>query len=140
MKKPLIISIIVAAVIVSSLSLLYIDDNSGNEIINQLKRDDIKALAMLTVDNEWGNQHSSSITESFLINGEQAPKIEIRYEPENPNYADIRYNLSTAINEHLKTYTSDEIAIVVIGFDEKKILDNLPIDDDKLSSIHWLWI
>ncbi len=50
MKKPLIISIILSIVLVASLGFLFLDDynNPSNEIIHQLERDDIKAVAMLT--------------------------------------------------------------------------------------------
>jgi len=143
MKKPLVISIILSIVIIASLGFLFLDydKNQSIEIVNQLERDDIKAVAMLSIDNEWGNKQSAIITESFLIDGEPAPKIEIKYDPENPNYDNMSFNLSNAIKEHLQTYKSSEIAVIVIGLDDKKDF-NIAIygDNLKLSSLEWIWI
>jgi len=143
MKKSIITVICLFAVIIASLGLLFLDDykNPSNEIVNQLQRDDIKAVAMLTINNDWGNEQSKIITESFLIDGEKAPKIEIKFDPENPNYDNISVNLSNAINEHLQTYNSNEIAVVVIGLEDKDDL-NVAIygDNLKLSELEWVWI
>jgi len=150
MKKSLIISIIVSSIIIASLGLLFLDDdnnpfftNSSKKIINQLERDDIKAIAMLTRDDDWGNKQSEGITELFFVNDMLAPKIEIKYDPENPNYDNMSFNLSMAIKEHLKNYNSNEIAVVVIGFEEKeKESLNIAIygDNLKLSELEWIWI
>lgn len=145
MKKPLIISIILSIVIVASLGFLFLDDynNPSNEIIHQLERDDIKAVAMLSINNDWGNEQSAVITESFLIDGELAPKIEIKFAPENPNYSEMSINLSNAIKEHLETYNSTDIAVVVIGIEDKekqKINIGIYGENLKLSLLEWIWI
>ena len=143
-KKPLVISIIVSLALITSLGLLFLDDyynNTDNEIINQLERDGIKAVAMLTIDDDWGNAKSKSITESFFVNDMLAPKIEIKFDAENPNYDNMSVNLSMAIKEHLNNYNSNEIAVVVIGLEDKESL-NIAIygDNLKLSSLEWIWI
>jgi len=146
MKKPLTISIIVSLAIISSLGLLFLDDyynNTDSEIVNQLERDGIKAVAMLTIDNDWGNAKSESITESFFVNDMRAPKIEIRYDAEDPNYTEMSVNLSMAIKEHLKNYNSNEIAVVVIGLEdkEKEFLEIAIYGENlKLSELEWIWI
>jgi len=148
MKKSLTILIIVSAGIIASLGLLYLDDennlffmDSSKKIVNQLERDDIQAFAMLTRDDDWGNEKSASITELFFVNDMLAPKIEIIYDPENPNYSEMSVNLSMAIKEHLKNYNSNEIAVIVIGLEEKEHL-NIAIygDNLKLSELEWIWI
>ena len=141
MKKS-IIAIIFSVAVIVGLALLFLESyNPGHEIVNQLYRDDIKAIAMLNSDNDWGNQQSSLITESFLINGEKVPKIEIKYDAENPNYSEMSVNLSNAIQEHLQTYKSNEIAVIVIGLEDKEDL-NIAIygDNLKLSELEWVWI
>jgi len=144
MKKSLTISIIVSLAIISSLGLLFLDDyynNADTEIVNQLDRDGIKAVAMLTIDNDWGNAKSESITELFFVNDMRAPKIEIRYDAENPNYIDMSVNLSMAIKEHLKNYNSNEIAVIVIGLEDKDALEIAIYGENlKLSSLEWIWI
>ena len=150
--KPIILSFGVAAVIIASLGVLYLDNENNpfftdshpsKKIVNQLERDDIQAIAMLTRDDMWGNQQSADITESFFVNDMLAPKIEIKYDPENPNYTDMSINLSMAIKEHLKNYNSNEIAVIIIGFEEKeKPALEIAIygDNLKLSSLEWIWI
>ena len=150
MKKSLIISVCVTAVILAALGLLFLDDDnnpfftdshSSKKIVNQLERDDIKAIAMLTRDDDWGNKQSTDITKLFFVNDTLAPKIEITYDPENPNYENISFNLSMAIKEHLQTYNSSQIAVIVIGFDEKENLDiGIYGDNLKLSELEWIWI
>jgi len=146
MKKSLIILIIVSTAIIASMGLLFFDDennpffmDSSKKIINQLERDDIQAITMLTRDDDWGNKQSASITK--LVNDMQAPKIEIKYDPEKPNYSEMSINLSMAIKEHLKNYNSDEIAVIVIGLEDKEDL-NIAIygDNLKLSELEWIWI
>jgi len=150
MKKSSIISICVCAAIIASLGLLFLDDennpfftDSSKKIVNQLERNDIQAFAMLTRDDAWGNEKSASITELFFVNDMLAPKIEIIYDPENPNYTDMSINLSMAIKEHLNNYNSSEIAVIVIGFEEKeKEFLEIAIygDNLKLSELEWIWI
>jgi len=152
MKKLSIIVILTPFIILGGVGLLFLDvDNNpffvdtdtSKKIVNQLQRDDIQAMVLLTIDNEWGNKQSVIITESFLIDGEKAPKIEIIYDPENPNYDNISINLSNAIKEHLTNYNSNEVAVIVIGFDEKeKELLKIGIYEDnlKLSELEWVWI
>ncbi len=143
MKKPLVISIIMSIAIIVALGFLFLDDykNQSNEIIHQLERDDIKAVAMLTINNDWGNEQSEIITESFLIDGKKAPKIEIIYDPKNPNYDNMSFNLSNAIKEHLQIYNSNEIAVIVIGLENKESLDiGIYGDNLKLSELVWIWI
>jgi len=148
MKKSIIIAICVSAAILVSVGLLFLDDennpffmDSSKKIINQLERNDIQAVAMLTRDDDWGNKQSENITELFLVDGKTAPKIEIKYDPENPNYSEMSINLSMAIKKHLETYNSTEIAVVVIGIEEKENL-NIAIygDNLKLSLLEWIWI
>ena len=125
MKKTLISSVVISIVLIASLGFLFLEDYNNNDhyIVHQLDRDGIKALVMLTIDNDWGNQQSASITESFLIDGMAAPKIEIKFDPENSKNADISYNVRMAIEEHLKTFQDNEVVIIFIGMDGKQIIN-----------------
>jgi len=150
MKKSLTISIIVSLALITSVGILFLEDDynpfysdshSSKKIVHQLERDDIQAMAMLTSDDDWGNEQSESITELFFVNDMLAPKIEIKYDPENPNYSEMSVNLSMAIKEHLNNYNSTQIAVVVIGLEDKEDL-NIAIygDNLKLSELEWIWI
>ena len=141
MKKSFL-AIIFSFVVIASLGFLFLDNyNPGNEIVNQLHRDDIQAIAMLSIDNDWGNEQSAFITESFFVNDMLTPKIEIKFDPENPNYSEMSINLSNAIKEHLKNYNSTDIAVIVIGLEDNEDL-NIAIygDNLKLSELVWVWI
>jgi len=114
------------------------DTHQGHVITTLLEQKEIKAIVMLTRDDTWGNDLSKSITDSYFIDGIHAPKIEIKYDPNNPNYFDVTNNLSMALDSHLKKYNLKQIAVIVIGFGETAEFFKESANFDNLSIVQWI--
>lgn len=94
------------------------DRNQGQAITALLKEDGIKAVIMITRDDTWGNDLSTSITSSFIENKIGDASFRILYNPEDPNYSETNKNVLFLLSTISVSYSTDEIAIVVIGFGE----------------------
>lgn len=94
------------------------DRNQGQAITALLKEDGIKAVIMITRDDTWGNDLSTSITSSFIENKIGDASFKILYNPEDPNYSETNKNVLFLLSTISVSYSTDEIAIVVIGFGE----------------------
>jgi len=120
MKKPIIISIIVAAAILASLSLLFLEDKKieliypnanhielvgvQNATAHLLETDNIKALAMLTRSDAGGKLMSKEITELYLTNGLAEAKVEIMYDPKDPTSFNVLNNVSKVLESMLQGF------------------------------------
>jgi branched-chain amino acid transport system substrate-binding protein len=94
------------------------DTNQGKAITSLLKKDGIKAIILITRDDTWGNDLSTSITTSFIENKIGDASFRILYNPANPNYSETNQNIVAILSSISESYRPDEIAIVVIGFGE----------------------
>lgn len=94
------------------------DTNQGQAITALLKEDGIKAMILITRDDTWGNDLSTSITNSFIENKIGDASFRILYNPEAPHYSETNKNVLFLLSTLSKSYSTDEIAIVVIGFGE----------------------
>jgi len=73
---------------------------------------------LITRDDTWGNDLSTSITNSFIENKIGEASFRILYNPEAPNYSETNKNILFLLSTISKSYSTDEIAIIVIGFGE----------------------
>lgn len=113
------------------------DTNQGQAITALLKEDGIKAIILITRDDTWGNDLSTSITNSFIENKIGDASFRILYNPVNPNYSETNKNILFLLSTISKSYNTDEIAIVVIGFGEStEFLKNANFIDE-LADFKW---
>jgi len=156
MKKPIIISIIVAGVILASLSLLFIEDKEikliypteshvelvgvQNATAHLLEEDSIKALAMLTRADAGGKLMSKEITELYLINGLAEAKVEIMYDPKDPTSFDVLNNISKVLDSMLRGYEPQEIGVILIGIENSTEILTEANNFDNLQKVRWYGI
>lgn len=156
MKKPIIISIIVAAAIVASLSLLFLEDKEielifpkasqvesvgvQNATANLLEKDNIKAMAMLTRSDASGKLMSKEITELYLTNGLAEAKVEIMYDPKDPTSFNVINNVSKVLESMLRGYEPQEIGVVLIGIENSTEILIEANNFNNLQKIRWYGI
>lgn len=153
MKKQLLISIIVSAAILGSLSFFFLVDQglqvnypSESQIIlhgmtnattNLLEKDNIKALAMITQGDKMGLTLSKDVTNTYLTNGIAKAKIEIIYDPLKPQYFDTTNNLSKAVESFLSSYNPSNIGVILIGDEHTSKLLEEADNFDTLKKVRW---
>jgi len=156
MKKPIIISIIVAAAILASLSLLFLQDKEieliypteshvelvgmQNATAHLLEKDNIKAMAMLTRADAGGKLMSQEITELHLINGLGEAKVEIMYDPKDPTSFDVLNNVSKVLDSMLRGFEPQEIGVVLIGLENSTEILTEANNFNNLQKIRWYGI
>ncbi len=113
------------------------DTNQGQAITALLKEDGIKAIILITRDDTWGNDLSTSITNSFIENKIGDTIFRILYNPAAPDYSETNKDIVFLLSSISESYSSDEIGIVVIGFGESTefLKDANSIDD--LADLKW---
>lgn len=113
------------------------DTNQGQAITALLKEDGIKAVILITRDDTWGNDLSTSITSSFIENKIGDASFRILYNPEAPNYSETNKNILFLLSTISKSYSTDEIAIIVIGFGESTEFLKNANTIDELADFKW---
>jgi len=153
MKQPTVISIIVSAAILGSLSFFFLFDHGiqenylseeqivlhgmTNATINLLDKDNIKALVFMTQSDYDGMILSKEITNTYLTNGMAKAKIKIMYDPSRPQYFETTNNVSLAVKSLLNSYNPSDIGVVLIG--DQHITELLKEADnfDTLKKVRW---
>jgi len=153
MKRPIIISIIVAAAIVASLAFLFLEDKEielifptdrqiesvgvQNATANLLEKDNIIAFAMLTRADEGGKLMSKEITDLHLINGIAEAKVEIMYDPEKEVSFDVMNNVSIVVESMLRGFEPQEIGVILIGLENSEEILEQADEFESLEKIRW---
>ena len=156
MKKPIIISIIVTAAILASLSLLFFEDKEieliypTDRLIESigvqhatatlLEKDNIKAMAMLTRSDASGKLMSKEITELYLTNGLAEAKVEIMYDPKDPTSFNVLNNVSKVLDSMLRGFEPQEIGVVLIGIENSTEILIEANNFNNLQKIRWYGI
>lgn len=109
----------------------------GLAVVGLLKESDIKTILLLTRDDTWGNELSTTISNSFIDYIPRGSIIRMMYDPIEPNYIQTTENISFLISNLLKSYAADEIAIVLIGFGESTEFLKSASSFDKLDDVKW---
>jgi len=109
----------------------------GLAVVGLLKESDIKTVLLLTRDDTWGNELSTTISNSFIEYIPQGSIIRMMYDPLDPNYSETTNNISFLISNLLKSYDADEIAIVLLGFGESTEFLKSANSFDNLDDVKW---
>jgi branched-chain amino acid transport system substrate-binding protein len=113
------------------------DTNQGHAITALLKKEGIQAIILITRDDTWGNDLSTSITTSFVENKIGDASFRILYDPSNPNYDATANDIFHLVSSISKSYDQDKIAVVVIGFGESTEFLKSAHSESLLDGIKW---
>lgn len=94
------------------------DTNQGNAITALLKENEIQAVILITRDDTWGTDLSTSITNSFIGNKIGDASLRILYNPEAPHFPETIKNTALLIADLTDSYNTENIAVVLLGFGE----------------------
>lgn len=113
------------------------DGNQAKALSAILDDDGISSIVMLTRDDTWGNDLRLTMKTIFGNQDSDASIQSIMYDPKNPQYSENTAKLSEMIGEAQMIHSSDEIAVILIGFGESTDFLKEAANYDYLDEVRW---